>query len=54
MSDNKSYSDLMNEYKLIRNDPKRFDEANKLLDQALALRKSGKVSVKEVIAAQYL
>lgn len=54
MNEDAKYESLMNDYKVKRRDPEKFEEANKLLDEAMALKKSGKVSRRAIIAAQYL
>lgn len=54
MTDDAKYESLMNDYKVKRRDPKTFEEANKLLDEAMTLKKSGKVSRRAILAAQYL
>lgn len=54
MNEDAKYESLMNDYKVKRRDPEKFEEANKLLDEAMALKKSGKVSRRAAIAAQYL
>lgn len=48
------YERLMSAYKELRMDPNKREESNKLLDKALELRKSGKVSEDAIISAQYL
>jgi len=54
MNDDAKYESLMNDYKVKRRDPDKFQEANKILDEAMALKKSGKVSRRAILAAQYL
>jgi hypothetical protein len=54
MTDDKEYSDLMDSYKKLRRDPKKFKEANDTLDKALALKKKGKVSTATTLGWQYL
>lgn len=54
MNDDAKYENLMDDYKVKRRDPKKFQEANKILDEAMALKKSGRVSRRAIIAAQYL
>jgi hypothetical protein len=48
------YEKLMSAYKELRMDPDKREESNKLLDKALELRKSGKVSDDAITSAQYL
>jgi hypothetical protein len=53
-ADDKRYISMMQKYKQMRRDPKKKDEANSLLDDALKLAKNGDVSKKAKIAAAYM
>jgi hypothetical protein len=53
-ADDKRYIAMMQKYKKMRRDPKRKDEANELLDDALKLSRTGDVSKKAKIAGAYL
>ena len=48
------YENLMSAYKELRMNPDKREESNKLLDKALELRRSGKVSDDAITSAQYL
>ena len=48
-----TYEMLMEKYKELRMDPAKQEESLRVLDQAFALRKKGKVSEASIDAAHY-
>ena len=53
-ADDKKYFALMSEYKMMRRNPKNRDEANKILDKAMKLKREGDVSKDAKLGAAYL
>ena len=53
-ADDKKYFALMSEYKMLRRDPENRKEANKILDKAKKLSKTGDVSKDAKLGAAYL
>ena len=53
-ADDKKYFALMSEYKMLRRDPKNRKEADKILDKALKLKRTGDVSKDAKLGAAYL
>lgn len=54
MKDDERYQKVMSAYKIARRDPKKKDEAKKLLDEAFRLEEKGEVSPEVVEGMAYL
>jgi hypothetical protein len=54
MKDDEKYQRVMTAYKIARRDPKKRDEAKKLLDEAFRLEREGEVSPEVIEGMAYV
>lgn len=54
MKDDEKYQKVMGAYKIARRDPKKREQARKLLDEAFRLEKEGEVSPEVIEGMAYL